>query len=88
VDLVRRVIIQEEEKVGEWDLSFGEEEKKICPVCSTEIQEGDEVFECPYCGNVMHLRCVKPWIESRGTCPICKRPLSKEILSKREEERV
>ncbi|MCD6536451.1 MAG: hypothetical protein J7K49_05410 [Thaumarchaeota archaeon] len=34
------------------------------------------MFECPYCGNVMHLRCVEPWLRSRGVCPICKRPLS------------
>jgi len=76
---VRRIIIGEEVKVGEWDLKFPElEERKTCPVCSAEILEGDKVFECPYCGNVMHLRCVEPWIESRGMCPICKRPLSKE----------
>ena len=85
--MVKRVIIEKEMKVGEWDLRFPGE-GKICPVCSTEILEGDPVFECPYCGNIMHLRCVKPWIASRGSCPICKRPLSKEILSKMEEGRV
>jgi len=77
--LARRIIIRGEVKVGEWDLRFPElEEKKTCPVCSLEILENDQVFECPYCGNIMHMRCVEPWIESKGTCPICKRPLSKE----------
>ena len=76
-----RILIEKEKKVGDWDLRFEEEENKearanICPVCSLEIEEDTPVFECPFCGNVMHMRCVQPWIESRGTCPICRRPLS------------
>ena len=70
-----RIIVKKEEKAGEWDLKF-KKGNPICPVCSTEIYEGTPIFECPYCGNVMHLRCVEPWIESRRTCPICRRPLS------------
>ncbi|MCD6591961.1 MAG: hypothetical protein J7K78_02970, partial [Thaumarchaeota archaeon] len=75
----RRIIIGEEEKAGEWDLRFEKKEQQICPVCSAEIIEGSEIFKCPYCGNVMHLKCVQPWIESRKTCPICRRPLSEQV---------
>ncbi|MCF3653281.1 MAG: hypothetical protein L2C94_003855 [Aigarchaeota archaeon] len=77
---MRRITILEEEKAGEWDLMFEEEGKKldVCPVCSAEIHEGVPVFECPFCGNKMHARCVQPWINERGTCPICKRPLSQK----------
>jgi len=66
-----RVIVEKEEKAGEWDLKF-KKRNPVCPVCSTEIYEGTPIFECPYCGNVMHLRCVEPWIKSRRTCPICR----------------
>lgn len=78
----KRVVISGEEKVGDWDLTFERAEEKmgarasICPVCSLEIEERTPVFECPFCGNVMHVRCVQPWIERKGTCPICRRPLS------------
>lgn len=74
---MRRITIGKEEKAGEWDLGF--EEASICPVCSAEIDEGSPVFECPFCGNVMHAKCVQPWIDERGTCPICKRPLSRGV---------
>jgi len=77
---VRKIVIEKEESAGYWDLRFRKPEARICPVCSTEIEEGAPVFECPHCGNIMHRRCVQPWIESRGTCPICKRPLSREIV--------
>ncbi|MCX8187454.1 MAG: hypothetical protein N3F65_02450 [Nitrososphaeria archaeon] len=77
----RRVFIGKEIKVGEWDFleeipEKREEQVKLCPVCSTEILEGSLIFECPYCGNIMHKRCVGPWLKSHGICPICKRPLS------------
>ncbi|MEM0329057.1 MAG: RING finger domain-containing protein [Nitrososphaerota archaeon] len=76
---MKRIILAEEKKAGEWDLEFEEEKKPdICPVCSAEIYEGVPVFECPFCGNKMHARCVQPWIDERGTCPICKRPLSQK----------
>jgi len=80
--LRERVIIEREEKAGDWDLRFERAEEKveakvnICPVCSTEIEKGAPVFECPFCGNIMHVKCVQPWIEKKGTCPICRRPLS------------
>jgi len=78
--LGKRIFVGREVKVGEWnfleEVSKKEEQVKICPVCSTEILEGSPIFECPYCGNVMHMRCVEPWLRSHGVCPICKRPLS------------
>ncbi len=74
---MKRITIDEEEKAGDWNLEFEEEKKiDICPVCSAEIHEGMPIFECPFCGNIMHAKCVQPWIDERGTCPICKRSLS------------
>ena len=79
------IIVEEEEKAGDWDLRFGKGEgrakarSKICPVCSAEIEKEAPVFECPFCGNIMHVRCIQPWIEERGTCPICRRPLSESF---------
>lgn len=74
--MVKKIVIKGDVKAGEWNFLKKEEQMKICPVCSTEILEGSLIFDCPYCGNVMHRRCVEPWLRSHGMCPICKRPLS------------
>ena len=80
----KRIVAGKEVKIGEWNFSSasivetrpGSRQENICPVCSTEIVEGAPTFKCPYCGNVMHLKCVEPWLKSHGVCPICKRSLS------------
>ena len=40
-----------------------------CSICLCE-GSSDAVLEC---GHVFHWNCVRPWLDSRNACPLCKR---------------
>ena len=50
-----------------------------CSVCLDDfdhasngsVGDGDEVVRL-LCGHLFHEGCVRPWLESRGTCPCCR----------------
>ncbi|XP_065559607.1 E3 ubiquitin-protein ligase RNF126-like [Artemia franciscana] len=48
-----------------------------CSVCfeSYEIQES--VRKLP-CNHLFHSRCVVPWLELHGSCPLCRKTLGEE----------
>ncbi|KAK1303284.1 RING-H2 finger protein ATL44 [Acorus calamus] len=46
-----------------------------CPICLAEFAEGDEIRALPQCGHVFHVSCVDTWLESRASCPSCRRIL-------------
>jgi Ring finger domain len=53
----------------------------FCPICHTEIEEGDRVGNIP-CNHVMHIECLKTWIVRRNVCPLC---LVEDIATPRQE---
>ncbi|KAM7280659.1 hypothetical protein ACFE04_007793 [Oxalis oulophora] len=44
---------------------------KKCTICQFEYEEDDEMGKLD-CGHGFHLQCIKPWLERKNTCPICK----------------
>jgi len=52
------------------------EKSESCSVCWEDFSEGEEVklLECEHC---FHEGCIVPWLELHGTCPVCRKELSK-----------
>lgn len=42
-----------------------------CAVCMEDLVPGSEALVTP-CGHAYHPGCVAPWLEDRGTCPLCR----------------
>lgn len=39
------------------------------------------------CGHIFHLRCIKQWIQSNTTCPVCRNELIEERRNQHEHRR-
>ncbi|XP_072979975.1 RING-H2 finger protein ATL60-like [Typha angustifolia] len=46
-----------------------------CPVCLSEISEGEEARILPLCSHGFHLECIDMWLRSHSTCPLCRTPV-------------
>ncbi|CAO2195226.1 unnamed protein product [Urochloa humidicola] len=46
-----------------------------CAVCMEELSPGAAAAVITPCGHAYHPSCVAPWIEARGTCPLCRGPV-------------
>ncbi|MHA1301796.1 MAG: hypothetical protein ACTSO9_20440 [Candidatus Helarchaeota archaeon] len=70
-----RFIIGKILSLGEWDWT----KKEKCIVCALPINEDDESPKvyCPHCRNPAHKNHILDWIKLRGTCPICRKNLSR-----------
>jgi len=47
-----------------------------CVICNLIIEEDDPIETCPECGAIGHRAHFHEWVHVKGTCPICKKPLS------------
>ena len=47
-----------------------------CAVCVENIQIGNKGMFMP-CGHIYHPDCLKPWLETNNTCPVCRFELPK-----------
>ncbi|KAJ0735598.1 putative transcription factor C2H2 family [Helianthus annuus] len=43
-----------------------------CTVCMNSLSNGDKITRLP-CHHYFHRRCIKGWLSSNKTCPICRR---------------
>lgn len=46
-------------------------EQKSCIICLNEFALREMVITLP-CLHIFHTNCIKPWLNSRDDCPICK----------------
>lgn len=62
------------------DANSGEIESahNVCCICREELAQGAK--KLPNCGHVMHLRCLRGWLEHQQRCPICRTPVLFEDL--------
>ncbi|WOL02671.1 hypothetical protein Cni_G11390 [Canna indica] len=49
-----------------------------CPVCLSELSEGETARLLPKCGHAFHLECIDMWFCSHSTCPLCRTPAALE----------
>lgn len=43
-----------------------------CPVCLSDIAEGEDVRILPKCNHGFHVKCIDMWFHSHSTCPLCR----------------
>ena len=43
-----------------------------CAICLENFQQREKCLVFPICNHVFHLICIKHWLESKPTCPICR----------------
>ncbi|MCS7136300.1 MAG: RING finger domain-containing protein [Nitrososphaerota archaeon] len=75
-----RIVIGREVCVGKWIWTKAKVVSKVCPICTSEIDEGATTTTCPHCGTIGHKTCFESWLSIRNACPICKRPVLEMIL--------
>ena len=52
-----------------------------CIICMEEYKEVDEVIELPCDGrHFFHAKCITNWLNTNNSCPLCKKPITKEDL--------
>ncbi|KAI9091041.1 hypothetical protein K1719_028311 [Acacia pycnantha] len=49
-----------------------------CVVCLTEFEHDDMLRLFPKCNHVFHPDCIKKWLASNVTCPVCRAVLKPE----------
>lgn len=61
----------EGKKQQDW-LPFPQKEKGPCGICLEDYERGDDVAWLT-CGHLFHAECVRTWLGTSGTCPLCRR---------------
>lgn len=51
-----------------------EEEDILCTICLSNIKVGDTYTKLR-CEHMYHRECIKTWLESKASCPICRERL-------------
>ena len=54
-------------------------EGNACAVCCNDFKEGDDAHKLP-CKHMFHPGCIKPWLETHNTCPVCRKELPTEQI--------
>mmetsp|Transcript_14904 Transcript_14904/g.32181 ORF Transcript_14904/g.32181 Transcript_14904/m.32181 type:complete len:385 (-) Transcript_14904:219-1373(-) len=58
-------------KVSEIDI----EENPSCPICMEDYSDAVEICKTSACGHVFHKQCLKNWLQTARSCPICRNDL-------------
>lgn len=43
-----------------------------CCVCLGEFEVKEELHQLPSCKHVFHIECIRNWLHSNSTCPLCR----------------
>ncbi|KAI4315549.1 hypothetical protein L6164_028346 [Bauhinia variegata] len=43
-----------------------------CCVCLGEFELKQELLQIPHCRHLFHIDCIRLWLESNSTCPLCR----------------
>ena len=64
------------------DVNKLDPEKKNCIICLEDFKNGDKAIILP-CIHIFHNECIKNWLKTQNTCPICKYKLTGENMNQR-----
>ena len=62
------------------DVNKLDPEKKNCIICLEDFKNGDKAIILP-CIHLFHNECIKNWLKTQNTCPICKFKLTGENMN-------
>ena len=62
------------------DVNKLDPEKKNCIICLEDFKNGDKAIILP-CIHIFHNECIKNWLKTQNTCPICKYKLTGENMN-------
>ena len=62
------------------DVSKLDPEKRNCIICLEDFKNGDKAIILP-CIHIFHNECIKNWLKTQNTCPICKFKLTGENMN-------
>ena len=51
-----------------------------CPICRDDFKDGDQLRKITICSHVFHEDCLENWFKYNEACPVCSKPLNREIL--------
>ncbi|XP_073129636.1 probable E3 ubiquitin-protein ligase RHA4A [Henckelia pumila] len=47
----------------------------LCCVCLGEFELKEELLQVPSCKHMFHIDCIRHWLHSSSTCPLCRTPV-------------
>ena len=54
----------------------GKEEKEDCIMCAEAYVKDKVIVKCTGCNNLVHGACVLRWLQTKESCPFCRRTVS------------
>lgn len=60
---------------------------RMCVVCLSEFEEGEELRTLPHCMHSFHVPCIDMWLNSHMNCPLCRLPSSLMFLETQQDLR-
>ncbi|KZV44646.1 hypothetical protein F511_38624 [Dorcoceras hygrometricum] len=48
---------------------------QLCCVCLGEFELKEELLQVPSCKHMFHIDCIRHWLHSSSTCPLCRTPV-------------
>lgn len=78
-----RLLIEEEDAVSSGAKIIASRvnypiQNEKCMISKTEIQDDDEVLQCPFCSSYFIKKYLEEWLEKHKTCPVCQNILVEE----------
>ena len=73
--LTRNISALQSNQIIEWQheiISFELSNNSICPITIDLIDISSGVCKCLKCRNIFDYSAYKQWIDSKGTCPVCR----------------
>lgn len=62
------------------DITKLDSEKRNCVICLEDFKNGDKATILP-CIHLFHTECIKNWLKTQDSCPICKFKLTRQNLN-------
>ena len=62
------------------DVNKLDNEKKNCVICLEDFKTGDKAVILP-CIHMFHTKCIKNWLKTQNSCPICKFKLTAQNMN-------
>lgn len=72
----RRAISQMDQRYPDATVEELENADSVCIVCRDEMQVGKKLP----CGHILHLECLRSWLQQDPTCPLCRKSVIIEDL--------